>query len=272
MTKLFSNVVPCAARRALTFGMCATDAASWSSVSMTTMFGPVGFFLARGAERPQPAARSAEPRTSASRIRVRATGSTVPTGRRAVHHRQDTAMRIAFVARRWWPAMGGGETFARHLARGLAEVHEVTVLAHRVDHGPTTRLTDSLRQPPSFKPFDDGAVRVVPMRIPPARQAALAPLVAHVTPGLRRYAYGRTRAAAGRLYARVVGPVIARARLGRGRGAHVGIGPRRRGERARRPCGRQARGPHSPGARGPVGRRRRVGRRLPWRRTRSSRC
>jgi glycosyltransferase involved in cell wall biosynthesis len=118
-------------------------------------------------------------------------------------------MRITFVARRWWPAMGGGETFARHLARGLADRHEVTVLAHRVDHGPTTRLTDSLRQPPAFKPFDDGPVRVVPMRIPPVRQPALSPLVAHVVPGLRRYAYGRSRAAAGRLYARVVGPVIA---------------------------------------------------------------
>jgi glycosyltransferase involved in cell wall biosynthesis len=119
-------------------------------------------------------------------------------------------MRIAFVARRWWPAMGGGEIFARHLARGLAERHEVTVIAHRVDQGPTTRLTDSLRQPPAFKPFDDGPVRVVPLRIPRGRQAALAPLVGHVTPGLRRHAYGRSRATAGRLYARVVGPVIAR--------------------------------------------------------------
>jgi glycosyltransferase involved in cell wall biosynthesis len=106
--------------------------------------------------------------------------------------------------------MGGGEVFARHVARGLAERHEVTVLAQRVDQGPTTRLSDSLRQPPPFKPFDDGPVRVVPLRIPRGRQAALAPLVGHVTPGLRRHAYGRSRAAAGRLYARVVGPLIAR--------------------------------------------------------------
>src|SRR5213593_3954664 len=119
-------------------------------------------------------------------------------------------MRIAFVARRWWPAMGGGEIFARHLAHGLAVRHELSVLAHRIDQGPTTRLTDSLRQPPAFEPFDDGPVRVIPLRIPRGRQAALAPLVGHVTPGLRRHAYGRSRAAAGRLYARVVGPVMAR--------------------------------------------------------------
>jgi glycosyltransferase involved in cell wall biosynthesis len=119
-------------------------------------------------------------------------------------------MQIAFVARRWWPAVGGAETFMRHVAHGLAARHEVRVLAGGIDSAPTTRLSDSLRPPPSFEPFTDGGVHVSPLRLPAARRIALAPLLAHVTPGLRRYAYGRSRPAAARLYASVVAPVIAR--------------------------------------------------------------
>ena len=118
-------------------------------------------------------------------------------------------MRLLFVARRYWPAVGGVESFLRHLARELAQRHEVTVLAHRIDDGPTDRLTDSLRPPPAFEAFDDGPVRITPLRLSRKRRALMAPLVTHAVPVLRRYAYGRLRVPAAALYAQVVGPVIA---------------------------------------------------------------
>jgi glycosyltransferase involved in cell wall biosynthesis len=120
-------------------------------------------------------------------------------------------MRILFVARRYWPAVGGVESFLRQLARELASRHELTVLAHRIDNGPTDRLTDSLRPPPPFEPFEDDGVHVRPLRISSRERLLLAPLASHVVPGLRRYAYGRTRVGAASLYAAVVAPVIAKA-------------------------------------------------------------
>jgi glycosyltransferase involved in cell wall biosynthesis len=118
-------------------------------------------------------------------------------------------LRLLFVARRYWPAIGGVESYLRHLARELGAHHEVTVLAHRIDDGPSERLTDSLVPPPPFEPFDDGPVRITPLRVSRKRRALMAPLVADVVPVLRRYAYGRVRITAAALYANVVGPVIA---------------------------------------------------------------
>jgi glycosyltransferase involved in cell wall biosynthesis len=117
-------------------------------------------------------------------------------------------MRLLFVARRYWPAVGGVETFLRDLARELATRHDVTVLAHRNDNGPSERLTDSLRPPPSFLPFEDDGVRVEPLRVSLGRRVAMLPLASQVMPGLRRHAYGRIRVAAGALYSLVVAPVI----------------------------------------------------------------
>jgi glycosyltransferase involved in cell wall biosynthesis len=121
------------------------------------------------------------------------------------------SMRILFVARRYWPAVGGVESFLRQLAHELARRHELTVLAHRIDNGPSERMTDSLRPPPSFEPFRDGNVLVLPLRLSPRERFFLAPLASHVVPGLRRYAYGRARVGAASLYAAVVAPTIARA-------------------------------------------------------------
>jgi len=84
----------------------------------------------------------------------------------------------------------------------------VTVLARRIDDGPATRLSDSLTGPAPFDEFEDGAVHVRPLRISGVRRAALAPLIAYVTPGLRRYAWGRARIPTARLFARVVAPAI----------------------------------------------------------------
>ena len=119
-------------------------------------------------------------------------------------------VRILHVARRYWPSVGGVESFLRHVATEQAKRHEVTVLAQRVDDGPHERLNDSLVPPPTFEAFTDGEVRVVPLRVSRSRRAMMAPLVTHVLPGTRRYAYGRTRVAAGALVARAVGPVVAR--------------------------------------------------------------
>jgi glycosyltransferase involved in cell wall biosynthesis len=118
-------------------------------------------------------------------------------------------MRLVFVTRAYWPAIGGVEGFVRLLGHELAERHELTVLAQRVDRQHSNRLTDTLDPPPPFSPFRDGDVRVAQFRVPAMRRALLAPLIYQVTPGLRRHAFGRNRIAAAELYARVVGPVIA---------------------------------------------------------------
>jgi glycosyltransferase involved in cell wall biosynthesis len=118
-------------------------------------------------------------------------------------------LRLLFVARRYWPAVGGVESFLRQLARDLATRHEVIVLAHRIDDGPTDRLTDSLRPPPPFERFEDGGVRVHPLRISARERVLLAPLVSQIVPGFRRYAYGRARVAAAVLYGAVVSSTIA---------------------------------------------------------------
>lgn len=118
-------------------------------------------------------------------------------------------MRITFVTHRYSAWIGGTESFLHGLSHELAQRHEVMVLAHRIDPGPSDRLTDSLRPPPTFEPFLDGGVRVKPLRFSRLRSAALAPLVFQVVPGLRRYAYGPIRRPAASLYAHVVGPVIA---------------------------------------------------------------
>ena len=123
-------------------------------------------------------------------------------------------MRLLFVARRYWPAVGGIEILLRHVARELGERHELTVLAHRIDDGPHGRLSDSLDPPRTFEAFDDGPVHVAPLRISRGRRTAMWPLVGLATPGLRRYAYGRLRIPAAELYARVAAPPIARRRPG----------------------------------------------------------
>jgi glycosyltransferase involved in cell wall biosynthesis len=118
-------------------------------------------------------------------------------------------MKILFVARRCWPALGGIETFMRELMTELGSRHEITVLSARVDDGAHTRLTDSLRPPPTFSPFSTANAHVTPLQVSVPRRIGMSPLVAHATPVLRRYAYGRSRVAAGALVARMVGPVIA---------------------------------------------------------------
>src|SRR5579872_4506345 len=118
-------------------------------------------------------------------------------------------MKIAFVAPRTWPAVGGAESFLRHLSHALAERHEVTIVALSVGGEPGGRLWESIRAPRPFVPFRDGTVEVVPLELPRAARAALLPLALQVVPGARRYAYGRARLGLAALYEAVVAPLVA---------------------------------------------------------------
>lgn len=124
-------------------------------------------------------------------------------------NRTSRRLCITLVARHYWPAVGGVEVFLRHVARGLADRHDVTVLAQAVDDAPPTRLSGSLAPYPAFEPFTDGGVKVRQLRLSSARRAAMAPLGVQVVPVARRYVNGRARRALSALYAQVIGPVIA---------------------------------------------------------------
>lgn len=118
-------------------------------------------------------------------------------------------MRITYVTNRAWPAIGGVETFLRHLSRAIAVDHDVRVLTQGIDGGPRSPLADSLRPPPGFAAFRDSGVSVLPIRVSLRRRTLLAPLAGQATPVLRRYAWGRSRVAATRYYAAVIGPSLA---------------------------------------------------------------
>lgn len=114
------------------------------------------------------------------------------------------------MVKRYWPARGGIETHVRLLARELSQHADVRVIAQRIDEAPATRLSDGLALPPPFEPFLDGGVEVMPLRPGLWRRFLLLPLVVQVLPGLRRYSHGRMRRLTAALYARVMGPLIAR--------------------------------------------------------------
>jgi phosphatidylinositol alpha-1,6-mannosyltransferase len=118
-------------------------------------------------------------------------------------------LRVAFLTRRAWPSVGGVESLLRHVSLALSESHQVSVLALRIDDGGSSRVDEAFVRNPPFDAFDDGPVRVRPVRLSRARQAMLFPLVAQFAPGMRRFAYGRSRVATGWLYSRVVGRAIA---------------------------------------------------------------
>jgi len=119
-------------------------------------------------------------------------------------------MKIALVAKRYWPARGGVESHVRLLAQELSRHSQVTVITQRIDEAPATRLSDGLLPPSPFTPFRDGDVDVVPLRPGLWRRVLLLPLAIQVIPGLRRYSHGRLRRLTAAIYARVVGPLITR--------------------------------------------------------------
>ena len=118
-------------------------------------------------------------------------------------------MRLVFLAGRYWPAIGGVERLVHHVANALAQRHEVTVIAHHIDDDPPDRLSESLRHPPPFAPFDDGNVRVVPVVLPTGVRLRLLPLGIQVVPIARRYAFGPMRVALSEWSSQVMSRVLA---------------------------------------------------------------
>jgi glycosyltransferase involved in cell wall biosynthesis len=117
-------------------------------------------------------------------------------------------MRILYVCRRWWPGLGGIETFVRAVARQLDQAHEVRVVAMRIDNAPFDQLADGPGLP-AFDEFTDGRVTVTPLRLSCADEILLSPLRIPRPPltNSRRPVLGRRGLT--RLYAGVVAKRIA---------------------------------------------------------------
>ncbi|MGI8984559.1 MAG: glycosyltransferase family 4 protein [Acidimicrobiales bacterium] len=119
-------------------------------------------------------------------------------------------MRVLFVTRRYWPAVGGMEGLLRSVVHSLADRHEVRVLTQRVDDGSWDSLHDSVKAAPRFDAFSDGHVRVEQLSFPPGLRLALAPMAVAAVPGVRRHEYARHRVWLARYLATVAGPWLRR--------------------------------------------------------------
>jgi len=92
-------------------------------------------------------------------------------------------MRIVFVTRRYWPAIGGVERVAMSLGEALhAQGHEVEVVAQCVDEGRFGRMTHIIRENRRFQPFSHGGVDVVQFRPSRLRRAPLLPFALELIP------------------------------------------------------------------------------------------
>ena len=130
-----------------------------------------------------------------------------------VEARHDGArsLRILYLTRRAWPAIGGIETLVRDVARGVGRAHEVELMALRIDNEPMSPVSDGPRLAPPFEPFTDGPVTVSPLCMSRRQRIALSPLLLQQVPLVRRYTAGRARHGFAWLYARVVAPQLAAA-------------------------------------------------------------
>lgn len=116
-------------------------------------------------------------------------------------------LKITFVTRGYWPALGGQENYLRHLATGLAETHDVTVLAQTNSSvtGINGRLAGLVQHYPEFSPYSDGDVTVRQLRIPEASRRWLRPAALTDVRPFSRYAYTKpARMAVAALYDRAV--------------------------------------------------------------------
>jgi glycosyltransferase involved in cell wall biosynthesis len=117
-------------------------------------------------------------------------------------------VRIGFLTRRFWPAVGGIEAHARLLAGELAGEHDVTVVAE--DAGPRSALRQLADPRPAFAPYADGRVSVLPLRVPYPQRVGRWPGAIAAVPGLRRHAYrDRVRAVTMAADARAAGRSLA---------------------------------------------------------------
>lgn len=122
-------------------------------------------------------------------------------------------MRIVVVTRAYWPALGGQENYLRHLAGGLAEHHDVVVLAqtNSSTSGVEGRLAGMWRQYPEFAPYQDRRVSIRQIRVPDSRRLWLGPSVLTIVRPFSRYAFTKpARTLLARLYALAAGPLLRR--------------------------------------------------------------
>lgn len=119
-------------------------------------------------------------------------------------------MKITFLTRRYWPAVGGVERVAMTLGETLAtNGHEVSVIAQCVDEGRFGRMTHIVRENKIFAPFTLRGVRVVQFRPSRHRRALLLPLAAELVPLGGRISQRWLRAYTASYYSAVVRPALA---------------------------------------------------------------
>ncbi|HEV3047488.1 MAG TPA: glycosyltransferase family 4 protein, partial [Solirubrobacteraceae bacterium] len=119
-------------------------------------------------------------------------------------------MRVAFLTRRYWPAIGGVESVAVYLGETLAGLgHEVTVIAQCVDEGRFGRMTHIIRENKRFAPFERHGVAVLQFRPSRRRRTLLLPFALELIPFGGRVSSRWLRAHTAGYYATVVRPVLA---------------------------------------------------------------
>jgi glycogen synthase len=119
-------------------------------------------------------------------------------------------VKITFVSRRYWPAIGGVESVAMNLGETLSEEgHEVTVVAQCVDEGRFGRMTHIIRENRPFAPFVHEGVRVVQFRPSRRRRALLLPFALELIPLGGRLSRRWLRAHTSGYYSAVVGGLLA---------------------------------------------------------------
>jgi glycogen(starch) synthase len=119
-------------------------------------------------------------------------------------------MRITFVTRRYWPAIGGVERVAMSLGETLTrQGHEVSVVAQCVDEGAFGRMTHIIRENKRFPPFEHGGVEVAQFRPSRLRRSALLPFALELIPFAGRISNRWLRSPTSVYYAAVVDSTLA---------------------------------------------------------------
>jgi glycosyltransferase involved in cell wall biosynthesis len=119
-------------------------------------------------------------------------------------------MHVAFVSRRYWPAIGGVERVAMNLGKALVEQgHTVTVVAQCVDEGRFGRMTHIIRENKPFRPFVRDGIQVVQFRPSRRRRALLLPFALELIPFAGRISRHWLRAHTAGYYVTVVRSVLA---------------------------------------------------------------
>ena len=119
-------------------------------------------------------------------------------------------MRVTFVTRRFWPAIGGVERVAMSLGETLsAQGHHVKVVAQCVDEGRFGRMTHIIRENKPFSPFSHTGVNVVQFRPSRRRRLPLLPFALELIPLGGRISSGWLRKHTSGYYAAIVRGVLA---------------------------------------------------------------